>query len=188
MSATAQIEIQSLETWTRLESSPQWAALTDSQKVFVTQFLATGSALLATKAGYNAKSDANARVLSYKLSKNKTIVAALEVAAGRVKTEREILIETVQAQLQASEKGSIAASKFTAQLERLQLGIKMGPHEIVDGDEPEAEDSQPTAEAPKIDESFYVGQLVNQRDGATGILHTGRVRAIGSDGLPNQIE
>jgi len=171
MSTVASIEIQSPEAWSRLESSLEWANLTNAQKVFVTQFLATGSALSATRAGYHAKSETNARVLSYELAKNPSIVAALDVAAGKVKTERESLIETVRAQLKAAEKGSIAASKFTAQLERLKLGVKP---EVED----EPEDSQSTAEASPI--TFYVGQLVNQRD-ETGILHTGRVLAIGSD-------
>jgi len=170
MSAAAQIEIQSLETWARLESSPQWAALTDSQRVWVTQFLATGSALLATKAGYRAKSEQNSRVLSYELAKNKTIVAALEVAAGKVKTEREILIETVREQLRASEKGSIAASKFTAQLERLQLGVKPEAE-----DDPEAEVSQPNADASPTPRS-KVGDIVL----VEGIKH--RVTAVDANG------
>jgi hypothetical protein len=184
MSTVASIEIQSPEAWSRLENSPQWAALTDSQRVWVTQFLATGSALSATKAGYHASSAANARVLSYELAKNKSIVAALDVAAGNispVKTEREILIATVQAQLKAAEKGSIAASKFTAQLERLQLS---GNTE----DDESSEVSQPTIEnGASSATTFYIGQLVNQRDEA-GVLHTGRVMAIGDDGRPSRIE
>jgi hypothetical protein len=184
MSAVASTRIESPEVWSRLESSAEWKNLTDSQRVWVTQFLATGSALAATKAGYKSKSEANARVLSYELAKNPSIVAALDVAAGKVspvKTERDVLIATVRRQLKAAEKGSIAASKFTTQLERLQLGIKMGPHEISDVDEPvKAEEPSAT--------SFYIGQLVTERDGATGILHTGRVVAIDAEGRATQIE
>jgi hypothetical protein len=157
MSEVATVQTESPEVWSRLENSPQWAALTDSQRVWVTQFIATGSALLATKAGYHAKSETNARVLSYELSKNKSIVAALDVAAGKiiaVKSEREILIATVRKQLRAAEKGSIAASKFTAQLERLEIGIKMGPHEFAD--EPEEESPSVTAQA------FPIGSIIVQ--------------------------
>jgi hypothetical protein len=174
MSAVAPIQVESPAVWTRLESSLEWFALTDSQRIWVIQFLATGSTLSATKVGYKASSDANSRVLSYEIAKNKTIVAALDVAAGKVKTEREILIQEVTQQLKSAERGSIAASKFTAQLERLQLGVKP------DADEP-IEDSQPN-------EVFEVGQLVTQRDPETGVLHTGVVRAIDANGCPNEIE
>jgi hypothetical protein len=146
------VESQNPEAWTRLESSPQWRALTDSQRIWVTQFLATGSALSATRAGYKTKSEANNRVLSYELAKNKSIVAALDVAAGNIKTEREILIETVRAQLRAAEKGSVAASKFSAQLERL----------VLDG-KPEVDD-QPEAEALAVPgaQAFPIGSIIVQ--------------------------
>jgi hypothetical protein len=175
MSAVAPTQIESPEVWTRLESSPEWAALTDSQRVWVTQFLATGSALLATQAGYKAKSEASNRVLSYELAKNKTIGAALDVANGKVKTDRERLIDDVRAHLKAAEKGSVAASKFAAQLERLVLGAK-----------PEAEDVPETPEAPSATK-FHIGQLVNQRD-EDGVVHTGRVLAIDANGSPTEIE
>jgi hypothetical protein len=190
MSAVAPTEIHSPETWTRLEQSPQWAALTDSQRVWVTQFIATGSALLATQAGYKAKSEANARVLSYELAKNPSILAALDIAAGKVspaKTARERLIATeqrqrkqliatVRKQLKAAiaDHSHIAAEKLTAQLERLQLGVKP------EADEPSGV-SQPKAEA------FKVGQLVTQRD-SEGILHTGKVLAIDAEGRATEIE
>jgi hypothetical protein len=150
MSAVVQIEIQNPD-WSRLEQSPQWKNLTDSQRLWVTQFLATGNALSATKAAYKAK-PANARVLSYELAKNPSILAALDVAAGNIKSEREILIETVRAQLKAAEKGSVAASKFSAQLERL----------VLDG-KPEVED-EPEAEAPSVAgaQAFPIGSIIVQ--------------------------
>jgi hypothetical protein len=46
-------------------------------------------------------------------------------------------------------------------------------------DEPE-NDSQPTEASPT---KFYVGMLVNER-GPDGVLHTGRVTAIDSEGKP----
>src|ERR1700680_3246574 len=151
MLAVTSTETQSPEAWTRLESSPQWRALTDSQRIWVTQFLATGNALSATRAGYKTKSEANNRVLSYELAKNKSIVAALDVATGKiipVKSEREILIETVRKQLRAAEKGSIAASKFTAQLERLQLGGKSDEVESDTGEAPKTSASDSTSRVP----------------------------------------
>jgi hypothetical protein len=140
-------------------------ALTDSQRLWITQFLATESALAATKVAYKAKSEANNRVLSYEIAKNKSIVAALDVAAGRipkvvVQTERETteqrqrqqLIATVRKQLKAAETGSIAASKFSAQLERLQLGVK-----------PEVEDDPETPEASSTDtQAFPIGSIIVQ--------------------------
>ena len=167
MSAVATTQFESTAAWTRLESSPQWAALTEQQRIWVTQFLATGSALLATRTAYKAKSEANARVLSYEIAKNHRILAALDVAAGKaspVKTERERLIATeqrqrkqliatVRKQLKAADKGSVAAQRLLAQLERLTLGSKMGrPRLIDDQDEPESEPSGidgGTFDAPK---------------------------------------
>jgi hypothetical protein len=162
--SAATIEVEIIEVWNRLKNSTAWAALTESQKVFVTEFVATGSALLATKAGYHAKSDANARVLSYELAKNPTIVAALDVAAGKVKTDREILIEEVRRQLRAAERGSVAASKFSAQLERLLLGGKLEVEE------------KPNAEAPKP--RLKVGDICVQ----SGQKY--RVTAVNEDGQP----
>jgi hypothetical protein len=128
MSALAAVQIdEHSEAWTRLEKSPQWAALTPSQKIWIVVRLATGSALDATLAGYKAKSEANARVLSYELAKNPSIVAALNVAMGKtpapatVKNERARLVREVRKQLRAAEEGSVAASRLSAQLERLIL-------------------------------------------------------------------
>jgi phage terminase small subunit len=122
--------------WSLLEQSAAWRDLTKQQQLWVLDFLVSGSALSATKAAYHASSDVNARVMGYELRKNKSIVAALDVAAGKVKTDRDILIETVQEQLKFAEKGSIAAAKLTVQLERLQIGIKAGRHEVPEPDEP----------------------------------------------------
>jgi len=176
--ATVQIDDHS-ESWERLEKSSQWAALTAPQKLWVVVFVATGSALEATKTAYKAKSEVNARVLSYELAKNPKIIAALDAAQGVVRSERDMLVAEVKAQLRAAERGSIAASKLAAQLERLLLP---GVSNAVNAS-PEAEDS--SAETPKI--QFHVGQRVTQRD-TEGILHTGIVKAIGQDGLPIQIE
>jgi len=167
MSALAPIELesQSPEIMFRLANSPQWAALTDSQKIWVIQFLATGNALSATRSAYKTKSEANNRVLSYELRKNPTIVAALDAATGKVtpvKSERLRLIEieqrqrkkligTVEKQLKAAKEGSIAASKFSDQLERLKLGIKAGPH-VIDA---------PEAEAPLV-QAFPIGSIIVQ--------------------------
>jgi hypothetical protein len=130
----------------------------------------SGSALSATKAAYpKAKSDVNARVMGYELRKNKAIVAALDVAAGRVKTDRDILIETVQEQLKFAEKGSIAAAKLTVQLERLQIGIKAGRHELLH----EVPDAEPTEPSPA---RFKVGDICTQSG------EKFRVTAIDSDG------
>lgn len=132
----------------RLEASPEWANLTTQQRVWVTVYLATGgSALTATKVAYpKAKSEKNSRVMSYELAKNSRILAALSVAAGKFvpeKTEterlaegeerqRKSLIRTVQKQLDAAEPGSIAAQKFSDQLERLKIGVKRGPYNKAD--------------------------------------------------------
>src|SRR5258708_23524343 len=71
--ATQTIQIETPDVWVRLADSPQWEALTESQKVFVLEFLTTGSVLQATKAAYNTSSEQHARVLRYELSKNPTI-------------------------------------------------------------------------------------------------------------------
>jgi len=157
MSAVIPIQIENpKDSWQRLESSPEWAGLTTSQRVWVTQFLATGSALLATKAGYKASSYLNARILSYELAKNSSIVAAIDVATGRVRSEREILIAEVKRQLKSAEKGSVAASRLAAQLERLILG---GQPEI--DDEP-ANDVQPDVNAKPSTQTFPIGAVLVQ--------------------------
>jgi len=162
--ATQTIQIETPDVWVRLADSPQWEALTEPQKVFVLEFLTTGSVLQATKAAYNTSSEQNARVLSYELSKNPTIRAALDVAAGRVLPEmvtpakiepaRKKLIALVRKQLKAAELGSVAASKFTTQLERLKLGIKAGPH-IHSDDEPENN-------SPTEPQTFPIGAVIVQ--------------------------
>jgi hypothetical protein len=112
-------QIETSETWNRLESSAQWAALNPAQKLWVTQFLATGNTLAATKAAYSPKNEKQAVSLSYEKAKTPGIVAAIDVAVGKVKTERDEFIEEVRAQLKSAPKGSEAAAAFTAQLERL---------------------------------------------------------------------
>jgi hypothetical protein len=139
-------------------------------------FVATGSALEATKAGYKTKSEANARVLSYELSKNPKIIAALDVAQGVTRSERDLLVAEVKSQLRAAERGSVAASRLVAQLERLLLP---GASKVPTG----SEDSLDEAETLR----FHVGQIVTQRDG-DGMLHTGRVLAVDANGQATQIE
>jgi hypothetical protein len=174
MSVTKLAQLENPEVQSRLESSAAWKNLTKSQQLWVLDFIVNGNALAATKAAYpKAKSDNNVRTLSYEVRKNKSILAALDAAEGRVRTERELFTEEVRAQLRASPKGSIAASKFSAQLERLVLGVPTPP--IVD------------AVPAKPEHTFQVNQIVTQRD-AEGVLHTGRVLAIDADGIATKFE
>ncbi len=177
MSALAPVLIDNPKTsWSRLELSPEWVRLTPPQRVFVVEFLATGSAFLATKVGYRAKSEKNSRVLSYELAKNPFIVAAVDVATGRVRSEREILISEVQRQLKAAETGSIAATKLTAQLERLILG---GQQEELD-DEP-ANEVEPSSNSQKTIVA-KVGDIVL----VNGVQH--RVSVVDENGRPTEGE
>ena len=183
MSAVATTQFESTAACTRLESSPQWAALTEQQRIWVTQFLATGSALLATRTAYKAKSEANARVLSYEIAKNHRILAALDVAAGKaspVKTERERLIATeqrqrkqliatVRKQLAAAEQGSTAAQRFTAQLERLTIGIKVSRPAIDDERETDSPIDAGTFGAP-LAQKVPEDALEVWSDPKTGVL------------------
>jgi hypothetical protein len=155
---------------------------------YVQNFLDTGTcdSFLATKAAYKCASDETSRIFGYQVQANPKIRLVLNRFFGDspeqavLKTERERLITIVRKQLKAAVPGSIAAEKFSAQLERLQLGIKLGPHVREDDNaEPEAEASSET--------TFHIGQLVTQRDEA-GNLHTGRVMAIDSDGKATLVE
>jgi hypothetical protein len=109
---------------------------------YVQHFLDTGicDPMPPTKMAYKCKSDETARSFGYQVQANPKIRLVLHRFFGDnsqhaiAKTDRERLIATIRKQLRAAEPGSIAASRFVAQLERLLLG---------ESDQPErAKDSQ----------------------------------------------
>jgi hypothetical protein len=165
-------------SWDQLIASSAWSALSSARKVWVTAYLSNGSdALAATRTSYPTATEKSIRCMSYELRKVPEIVACIEFYHGGV--TREVLLSEVREAIRKAEPGSIAHQRLLAQLERLALGEKSQPE--VD-DEPH-KDSQPNAK-----NTFHIGQRVTQRDEATGILHTGVVRAIDPDGKPTQIE
>jgi hypothetical protein len=178
------------EAGKRLEKSLEWSALTNPQKVFVVVFVATGSALEATKAGYKTKSEANARVMSYELAKNKSIMAALDVARGIERSEKDLLVAEVRSQLRAAERGSIAASRLAAQLERLTVGatraMAVEPNDD-DVEQPQENDSQPDPEPPETDSNDLIEAPANDRRYKVGelFLQNGcyfRAKSVDADG------
>jgi hypothetical protein len=176
-------------SWEALTASEQWRSLTPQQRAWVNAFVSNGGDPIgATRTAYHCKSERNARCLSYEVRKHPAVVAALGFWQG--KTDRDLLIEQVRFQIRHAEPGSVAASRFIAQLERLILG---GDQAVADGHgvsiEPEAKASVKSAVEHDASSAtpFYVGQLVTQRDDE-GVVHTGRVLVISADGKPTQIE
>jgi hypothetical protein len=166
-----------------LVTSQPWRRLTRQQRVWVAEFiLNNGDAIGATRRAYPKAKAKSQKCMSYQVAQAPAVVEALEFL--REQDARGRMIEIVRAQLRAAEPGSVAAAQFATQLERLVLGIKMGRRKHDDDDADD--DSKPTGEASAA-QKFHVGQLVTQRDDK-GVLHTGRVMALGVDGKPSQIE
>ncbi len=166
-------------SWECFTASPYWNSLSPSRQAWVTAYIANGGDFLAaTRIAYPKATEKSSRCMAYELRRTPEILDAIEFYHGGV--TREVLLSEVQSAIRKAEPGSVAHQKLLAQKERLALGIKLGPH-TVDDDDDEPEDSQPTVEASST--TFHVGQLVNERDGA-GVLHTGRVTAIDSEGKP----
>jgi hypothetical protein len=156
-------------------------------RIYLQNFLDTGTfdPLSATKTGYDCKSDSSARTFGYQLLSNPKIILCLNRFFGSSPEE---------AFLRQVEKAIYSRKLTIAQVRALELQCKLNGWENgiprsrdlhVTGSETDDE-SQPRAEASPA-QKFFVGQLVTQRDG-DGVVHTGRVLAIGPDGVPTQIE
>jgi hypothetical protein len=154
--------------WAEMDASLAFLALTPQQRVWVAHYLETGSIFEATEFAYPNATPKNANVMSYEIAKSPRVVAALAVASGKpvtVESEREQLaktelkqrkklIATVQKQLAAAEEGSVAATKLTTQLERLQLGIT-GIH-LKDKSAKSPEVTEPSTQ------TFPIGAVITQ--------------------------
>jgi hypothetical protein len=166
-------------SWEQFTASHVWNALSPARKCWLTAYVANGGdALDATRQAYPTATEKSIRCMSYELRKAPEILDAIEFYNGGV--TREVLMAEVREAIRKAEPGSVAHQKLLAQRERLAIGIKTGPH-VVDDDDDAPEDSQPTSEASPT--KFFVGQLVNER-GPDGVLHTGRVTVIDSEGKP----
>lgn len=156
-------------------------------RTYVQTFLDTGTfdPLLATKTGYDCKSDLSARTFGYQLLSNAKIILCLNRFFGSSPEE---------AFLRQVEKAIYSRKLTIAQVRALELQCKLNGWENgiprsrdLHMTGPETDDEpQPKAETSSA-QKFHVGQLVTQRDGA-GVLHTGKVVAIDAAGLPTRFE
>jgi hypothetical protein len=105
----------------RLILSEQWTRLTQPQRRWVTEFIASADPVKATRLAYRCKSEESARVYSYEIRRHPAVRAAVAVFNG--KSQRDLLIEDLRENIRKSKPGSIARTKSLALLARLTLGV-----------------------------------------------------------------
>jgi hypothetical protein len=161
-------------TWEQLTASHVWNSLSPARKCWVTAYISNGGDIFAaTRAAYPDATEKSSKCMAYELRKTPEILAAIDFYQGGPSLQEQIagVQETIR---QAPAYAQADARRLLAELTGLLT--KSGGK----ADEPR-EDSQPTEAS--FGTVFHVGQLVTERDGA-GVLHTGRVTAVDSEGRP----
>lgn len=120
---TTPIAEQILESKAELILSKQWMDCTDQQRIFVSEFISNGEkAFEATKVAYPDAKPESQKVMQYQILRSSAVAAALELWTWLGRGAQTQMITLMSVQLKAAEPGSVAAEKFTAQLERLTIG------------------------------------------------------------------
>ena len=167
-----------------------WSALSTRRKLWVTAYLSNGGDIFAaTRTAYPDATEKSSKCMAYELRKNSEVLAAIDFYQGGPSLQEQIasVQETIR-QAPAYERAN--AQRLLAELTGLLAPSKFKTKPVKSPDESPVLDVG-TFDDPKTDTSptkFFVGQLVNQRDTATGILHTGRILAVDDEGQPTQIE
>jgi hypothetical protein len=150
---------------TMLTSSMPWKRLSLAQKVFCKAYILNdGNALDAVRRAYPTAKPNSLRSMGWEVRHSKNVVACLDWWAGR--DDRARIIEIVQKQLDASSPGSIAASKFSAQLQALLLGSPV----------PGRRPGEPREESDCL-QTFKIGDIIEQI-GSDGHPHRFRLEAV----------
>ena len=104
-------------TLRQLESTPEFRALSAKGKLFVqtylTSLIETGNPdpVFATQVGFQ---NANARTFSYQVLQQKKVQAALRVFRNFGKSRRQIVMQDLQAEIDATKPGTAARKKLLA--------------------------------------------------------------------------
>jgi hypothetical protein len=131
----------------QFQHSTEWRALTVKQQKWLIVYLYTNDALAATKSAFSCATETNAKCLSREMQKHKAIVAALD--AWTEKSERQIALDKLQRNIDASKPGSVACAKFYMKWLKMKF----------------ESDSEAETEAATSDVDLtqpYVGKIVSQ--------------------------
>ena len=164
----------------QLESSERYQVLTERQKVFVTDYLANGDAVVSVQRAFRCKDEKTAKVMSYQVLQHPKVADCLAEFQG--KSELEIQIEGARRDvLKAPDYEKTNARRLLCELTGLLTPSNRSKVRSIDSqadeaDEPEAEDSQPRAEASPA--RFKVGDICIQSG------QKFRVTAVDKDGQP----
>ena len=91
-------------------ASERYRALTDRQKTFVTEYLASGDAVKSVREAYRCKSVQTARVMTYQLLQHPRVADCIAELKG--KNERDIQIEGLRRDLWKCRPGGYERARF----------------------------------------------------------------------------
>ncbi|MBZ5662393.1 MAG: hypothetical protein LAO08_18480 [Acidobacteriia bacterium] len=135
--------------------SPEFAACTAKQQAFLLALIETQDFTKAVLAAYGSKNARQAQIFSYAVREVASVKAALNVYLG--KSPLDVLYEEVVSNLKHAEPGSVAASRFLAQKERLLLGLAPAKDDDeVETPRPATDSRIPTGAMPLVDSSGVV--------------------------------
>ena len=104
----------------QLERTAEWRALSVQQRFWLASYVQSGKdKTFATNCAYDV-SPSNARTMGYYVLKNRKVQAAL----ARYKGARQVFLEKLQADLDASKPGSIARAKLQALIAEFAFEVK----------------------------------------------------------------
>lgn len=135
----------------QFQHSTEWRALTVKQQKWLIVYLYTNDALAATKSAFSCATETNAKCLSREMQKHRAIVAALDAWNG--KSERQIALDELRRNIDASKPGSTAHAKFYGQWLKMKFDI-----DFEDGKSEVAEPETATVTAQR----FSVGDICVQ--------------------------
>ena len=148
LDAAATFFLENADSWTRLQESKTWAALTLPQQKWISLVLSGTSGLTATGAAYHPATKECASVMTSQMKRKPKIQEAVAIFRGRppADTEREQLIERVEENIRAADLGSNAMAKFLALRKTLLREIRNA--RPVEADEPE--ESKPAVKKDEV--------------------------------------
>lgn len=175
--------VKGVMLWAEFTARLEYLKCRPNHRAWIRAYLETGSEVIATEQTYHCANHLSAYSLSYQVRNAARVRAALECWFG---TSKQMLLEDTHRLLLHAVPGSIAAQRLSSRLHTLILGTKAEPY-VEENSKPQAAASQAPApasippasvDAPK---RFKVGDRVTERDEA-GVLHTGVVTAVDTDG------
>src|SRR5712691_1748966 len=109
--------------WAEFEKTAEWARLSVRQQMWIQTYVASNDQVLATTCAYETSSKENTRIFSYELIRKKDIVSALNRYFNR--GPRDIFLQELEADIRASEPGSLARVKLQELKAQVLVGGKL---------------------------------------------------------------